>query len=127
MIPLLFIIMGAVVIYSLTLNGDYFGLQTLFTPDFGEVSNPSIWVAAISQILFSLGIDQAIMTIYTSYLSNGAKLTDSVFKVIFANCSFELFAAAGIFSILGFMVIILGVNIHNSRYWVIVRRFTRTS
>jgi NSS family neurotransmitter:Na+ symporter len=113
MIPLLFIIMIAIVIYSLTLNGAYLGLQTLFTPDWGEVFNPHMWVAAISQILFSLSIGSAIIPAYTSYLPKDSKLTNSAFKVVCANCGFELFTAVGIFSILGFMATTSGSDIHN--------------
>lgn len=111
MIPAIFIIMGLIVFYSLTLKGASFGLTTLFNPDWNEIYNPHIWIAAISQIIFSLAIGEGIILTYSSYLPENSKLTDNAITIISINCGFELFAAIGIFSILGFMATTTGVDI----------------
>lgn len=113
MIPLLFIMMALIIIYSLTLNGAFLGLQTLFTPKWSEIWNPNLWCAATSQILFSLGVGEAIIPAYTSYLPKGSKLNNNAFILVFANCGFELCTAVGIFSILGFMATSSGIDIHS--------------
>ena len=51
---------------------------------------------------------QAIALTYASYLPEGSKINDNVLLVVFANSSFEVFTAFGIFSILGFMSFLTG-------------------
>lgn len=103
LIPVLFILMAGIVIYALTLPGASIGIETLLQPDWSKLTDVNIWLAAFSQILFSLSMGQAIALTYASYLPEGSKLNDNVLLVVFANCTFEVFTAFGIFSILGFM------------------------
>ncbi|MDR3290918.1 MAG: sodium-dependent transporter [Methanobrevibacter sp.] len=113
MIPMIFIIMGIIVFYSLTLKGASFGLINLFTLNFNEIYNTHIWVAAITQILFSLSVGEGVLIAYASYLPKKTNLVKASFIVTCANCGFELFTAIGIFSILGFMSTTTGININN--------------
>ena len=103
LIPALFIIMIGIVLYALTLPGANIGIQTLLQPDWSKLFDINIWLAAFSQILFSLSMGQAIALTYASYLPEGSRLNDNVLLVVLANSSFEVFTAFGIFSILGFM------------------------
>ena len=103
LIPSLFIIMIGIVLYALTLPGANIGIQTLLQPDWSKLTDINIWLAAFSQILFSLSMGQAIALTYASYLPENSKLIDNVLLVVFANSSFEIFTAFGIFSILGVM------------------------
>ena len=103
LIPALFIIMVGVVLYALTLPGANIGIQTLLQPDWSKLTDINIWLAAFSQILFSLSMGQAIALTYASYLPEGSKLNDNVLLVVLTNSAFEIFTAFGMFSILGFM------------------------
>ncbi len=102
-IPLLFIIMAFIVIYSFTLPGAYVGIETLLTPDWSSLLNINIWLAAFGQIIFSLSIGQAMVYTYASYLPRNTKLIDEVLLVVAANSIYEIFVALGVFSILGYM------------------------
>ena len=95
--------MFGIVIYALTLPGAGIGIAALLNPDWNMLWNVQVWLAAFSQIIFSLSMGQAIALTYASYLPEGSKLNDNVLIVVFANCAFEVFTAFGIFSILGFM------------------------
>lgn len=103
LIPLLFILMFGIVVYSFTLPGKDIGISALLNPDWNMLFNIEVWLAAFSQIIFSLSMGQAIALTYASYLPEGAKLNDNVLIVVCANCLFEVFTAFGIFSILGYM------------------------
>jgi len=103
LIPSLFIIMIGIVLYALTLPGAGIGIETLLRPDWSKLTDINIWLAAFSQILFSLSMGQAIALTYASYLPEDSKITDNVLLVVFANSAFEIFTAFGIFSILGYM------------------------
>lgn len=101
--PLLFVMMIVIVLFALTLPGASIGVATLFTPDWNAIFNLRIWAAAFGQILFSLSIGMTITLAYASYLPDDVNIPKSALTVAFANSSFEVFTAVGVFSILGFM------------------------
>ena len=103
LIPALFVIMGIIIVYALTLPGAGIGINTLLTPDWSMLWNVDIWLAAFAQIIFSLSMGQAIALTYASYLPENSKLIDNVLIVVFSNSAFEICTAFGVFSILGFM------------------------
>src|SRR5690606_12527049 len=111
MIPLLLIVFLAIVIRAVTLPGAMTGLDAFFKPDFSQILNGSVWVAAYGQIFFSLSIAFAIMVTYSSYLPKKSDITNNAFITGFANSSFELLAGIGVFSILGFMAASQGVGV----------------
>ena len=103
LIPALFVIMGFIIIYALTLPGAEIGINTLLTPDWTKLTDVNIWLAAFAQIIFSLSMGQAIAVTYASYLPENSKLINNVFIVVASNSLFEICTAFGVFSILGYM------------------------
>ncbi|WP_240135974.1 sodium-dependent transporter [Streptomyces sp. MUM 178J] len=110
-IPLLVLFFVILVIRALTLDGAAEGLDALFAPDWSELDNGSVWVAAYGQIFFSLSIGFGIMVTYASYLGRRADLTGSAMVAGFANSSFEILAGIGVFATLGFMAAQAGVPV----------------
>lgn len=104
LMPLLFVMIALIVIYSFTLNGMGLGIKELLNPDWNYLWNINVWLAALGQTVFSLSIGQAIIVTYASYLPENTKLIDNVVLVVIINSVFEIFTALGVFSILGFMV-----------------------
>lgn len=102
-VPLLFVVMLFIVIFSLTLPGASIGLAELFNPDWSHLWHFDIWMAAFGQIFFSLSLGMGAGFTYASYTNDDIDLISSGLKVILANCAFENFAALGVFSILGYM------------------------
>ncbi len=111
MIPSLVVVFLIIVIRAITLPGALEGLDAFFKPDFGEILNPSVWVAAYGQIFFSLSIAFAIMITYSSYLPKKSDITNNAFITGFSNSGFELLAGIGVFSVLGFMAQTQGVGV----------------
>jgi NSS family neurotransmitter:Na+ symporter len=103
LIPLLFMIMIFIFIYSFTLPGFNIGIATLLTPDWSALLDINIWLAAFGQIIFSLSIGQAMVYTYASYLPENTKLINDVLIVVITNSIYEIFIAVGVFSILGYM------------------------
>ncbi|WP_122260676.1 sodium-dependent transporter [Ornithinimicrobium cerasi] len=102
-IPLLGVAFLGLVIRALTLPGAMDGLNAFFTPDWGALADLNVWIAAYSQIFFSLSIAFGIMVTYASYQRRKANMTSSGLVVAFANSSFEILAGIGVFATLGFM------------------------
>ena len=110
-VPILFIITGVIVIFSLTLPGAYIGLSELFNPDWSLLGHFDIWMAAFGQIFFSLSLGMGAGFTYASYTGDDIDLISSGLYVVIANSLFENIAALGVFSILGYMSFQSGVPV----------------
>ncbi|WP_409296973.1 sodium-dependent transporter [Peribacillus sp. SCS-26] len=111
MIPTLVVLFLIIVVRALTLDGAAAGLDAFFKPDWGEIANPKVWVAAYGQIFFSLSVGFAIMITYSSYLPKKTDISNNAFITGFANSGFELLAGIGVFAALGFMAQQQGVPV----------------
>ncbi|CAB0149916.1 hypothetical protein PSI9734_00490 [Pseudidiomarina piscicola] len=74
LMPLLFVLLIAMVIYILTLPGAGEGLKMYLTPDFSQVLEPNLIIRAMGQAFFSLSIGAACMMTYGAYLSKDENL-----------------------------------------------------
>ncbi|NGN92454.1 sodium-dependent transporter [Nocardioides sp. KC13] len=110
-IPVLVIAFGILVVRSLFLPGAAEGLDALFTPNWGALTDATVWAAAYGQIFFSLSIGFGIMITYASYVHKHTDMPGSGLVVGFANSSFELLAGIGVFAALGFMAQASGVAV----------------
>ena len=109
--PLLVVGFVILVVRALFLPGAVDGLNALFTPDFAALADPQVWVAAYSQIFFSLSVAFGIMMTYSSYRKRRSNMTAPGLVVAFANSSFEILAGIGVFATLGFFAYQQGVGI----------------
>ncbi len=111
-LPLLSLMFLALVVRAMFLPGATDGLNQFFTPDWAALTDAGVWIAAFSQIFFSLSIAFGIMITYSSYLPRRANLAPTGFVTAFANSSFELLAGFGVFATLGFMAFQQGVAVN---------------
>ena len=94
MMPLLFVIMIALAVRSLTLPGSSEGIDYLFRPDWSKVTSGT-FLAALGQAFFSLSLGSGMVITYGSYvkksenivrLSTETAIADTVFALI-AGCA----------------------------------------
>lgn len=102
--PLLIVLLLIILIRGITLPGAADGLELLFKPDFSQILNGSVWVAAYGQIFFTLSIAFAIMITYSSYLPDDADIVNNGFMTALLNSGFSILAGITIFSIVGYMM-----------------------
>ncbi|HIW64081.1 MAG TPA: sodium-dependent transporter [Candidatus Stackebrandtia excrementipullorum] len=110
-IPLLVVIFGFLVVWSLTLDGAVEGLNAFFTPEWNRLLDADVWLLVFGQLFFSLSIGFGIMVTYSSYLRRKADLSGSGLVVAFSNSSFEILAGIGVFAALGFMATSQGTTV----------------
>ncbi|MFV0440344.1 MAG: sodium-dependent transporter [Lachnospirales bacterium] len=103
LLPLLGITMVIIIIRGVTLEGSTIGLNVLFTPDFSKLLDAKVWMAAYSQVFFSLSVAMGVMITYSSYLPKDSDVVNTAFITGLANSAFEFTVAIGIFGILGYM------------------------
>ncbi len=102
--PLLIFLLLIILIRGLTLPGAAQGLEMLFKPDFSQIMDGGVWVAAYGQIFFTLSIAFAIMITYSSYLPDDADIVNNGFMTALLNSGFSIVAGIAIFSILGYLM-----------------------
>lgn len=73
LMPLLFLLLLAFCINSLTLPGASEGLTFLFKPDFSKI-DPSVLLGALGQAFFSLSLGLGCMMTYSSYFTSDTRL-----------------------------------------------------
>ena len=110
-LPLLVVAFVVLVVRALFLDGAAEGLNALFTPNWAALGDPNVWIAAYSQIFFSLSIAFGIMITYASYRKRRSNLTGPGLVVAFANSSFEILAGIGVFATLGFFAFQQGIEV----------------
>ncbi|RKY34582.1 MAG: sodium-dependent transporter [Candidatus Duberdicusella sinuisediminis] len=101
--PLLFILVGVLVFWSLGFPGSKQGLLVYLKPDFSRLKDPRVWIDAFSQIFFTLSLGFGIMIAYASYLPKKSQIVKDSIVISLTNCFFSVFAGLGVFSVLGYM------------------------
>ena len=103
LVPLLFVVMVLIVIFSLTLPGASIGLSALYTPDWSLLTDFNIWMLAFSQIIFSLCIGLSGTVTFAGYLKEDTDIISNTLVIALANSFFENISAIAVFSVLGYM------------------------
>jgi NSS family neurotransmitter:Na+ symporter len=76
MLPVLFLILVAFCVNSLTMPGAEDGVQFLFKPDFSKIT-PDVIFGAMGQAFFSLSLGLGCLITYSSYFNKDVKLVRS--------------------------------------------------
>lgn len=95
MMPLLLIIIIALSINSMTLEGSSKGLSFLFLPKFSELTANSV-LAALGQAFFSLSVGMGILLTYASYIPKKDNLISTSLKVIITDTLVAVLAGIAI-------------------------------
>jgi len=109
--PLLFLLIGILVVWSLTLQGAMQGIAVYLKPDFSLLATPQIWIDAFSQIFFTLSLAFGIMVTYASYLPRKADVVQDAVVVSVGNGLFSFIAGFAVFGTLGYMAHSLGLPV----------------
>ena len=110
-VPLPWIILLILALRGLTLDGSSAGIEYYLRPEWDALKKPSTWLAAYSQVFFSLTIGFGVMIAYASYRPRKTDVTNNAFIVSFANCLTSFLAGFVVFSVLGFLAFKNGVPV----------------
>ncbi len=101
--PLLFILMVALALWGLSLEGAGIGITAYLKPDFSKLASFKVWISAYSQIFFSLSLGFGIMIAYASYLPEKSNINGNALITAFADAGFSILAGFAVFTVLGYM------------------------
>ncbi|MFH1958596.1 MAG: sodium-dependent transporter [bacterium] len=111
LMPLLFAMTVILVVWAVNLPGARGGIVKYLKPDFLLLRSPKVWIAAFSQIFFSLSLGFGIMIAYASYLPRKTDLTGSAILISVGNCVYSLVAGFAVWGTLGYMAHIKNVPV----------------
>ena len=110
-VSLAWVALIVLVIRGLTLPGVAEGLNFYLDPNLAALGNVKVWFAAFSQIAFTLSLGMAGMFAYGSFIAKKADVSNNAVITSFANCATSFFAGFAVFSIVGFIMLALGIPV----------------
>jgi len=96
------IILIVLVIRGITLPGAIEGLKFYLTPKFSALLDYKVWLAAYSQVFFSLTVGFGVQITYASFLPKKADVVNNAFLVSLANNATSFIGGFAVFSTLGY-------------------------
>ena len=95
MMPVLYVIVLVIAIWTAMLPGASEGLSFLFNPDFSKI-DASVCAAALGQAFFSLSLGYGTMLTYASYVSKKEDIASSSTTIALSDLVFSLIASCAI-------------------------------
>jgi NSS family neurotransmitter:Na+ symporter len=113
LVPMATILLVIMAIRGLTLPGATEGLSFYLTPDFSKLGDAKIWLAAYSQVLWSIGLAGGIMITYASFLPKKSDINNNAIITSLADAGVSFFGGFITFSVLGYLAMSTGSGIDN--------------
>ena len=88
--PVLVIVICILAAYALTLPNSGAGVRFLLAPDWSALTRPSVYIAALGQAFFSLGIGMEVFVTYGSYMPRTFSLPSSAAAIAFGDSLFAI-------------------------------------
>ena len=107
-----FVVLVILFFQAIFLPGAAEGISFYLTPDFEKLLNSQVWQDAAVQIFYSLGPATGGLVTLASYNKFDNNCHRDAVLIAICNCSTSVFAGFVVFSILGFMAHITGLEIH---------------
>lgn len=98
LIPSLLLVVVIAMIRAVTLPGSLQGIEYLFTPDWSTLSDPTLWIEALTQNAWDTGAAWGLILTYAAYMRTRDDVTISAFQTGIGNNIVSLLAAVTIFS-----------------------------
>ena len=97
LMPALAVIIVGLAAYSLTLPGSGRGIAFMFLPDWSALMRPQVYLAALGQAFFSLGVGYGAMLTYGAYAGADQSLTRNALLAAAGDTIFALIAGVAVF------------------------------
>jgi len=97
LMPLLGVIVLVLAGYAVTLPGAAQGLAFLFRPDWSALGRPGLYLAALGQAFFSLGVGMGVLVTYASYVRADERLPRAAGMIAAGDTLFAIMAGIAVF------------------------------
>jgi NSS family neurotransmitter:Na+ symporter len=109
--PLPFILLLILFFRAITLDGALEGISYYIKPNFSLLLSPELWLAAITQVFFSLSVGFGVMIAYASFNNPKQSITRNAATVAIADTGLSLLAGFVVFGVLGHMALVNNIPI----------------
>ncbi len=109
--PLSLILLLVLFFRAITLEGALNGISYYLRPNFSLLLSLDLWVAAVSQVFFSLSLGFGVMIAYASFNSPKQSITRNAFALALASTGLSLLAGFVVFGVLGHMAFVQNIPI----------------
>jgi NSS family neurotransmitter:Na+ symporter len=99
LMPLLALIVVGLAVFALTLPGSFAGVRFLFTPDWTVLARPGVYLNALGQAFFSLGVGMAVFVTYGGYVDRNTRLPAAAGAIAIGDTVFAIVAGLAIFPV----------------------------
>lgn len=96
-------ILVTLLIRAATLENAAEGVKHFFTPDFSQLLDFGVWIAAATQMFYSLGIGWGALTAFASFNNREHNFVRDAYIITWVNAFTSLLAGVTVFSAIGFI------------------------
>ncbi len=96
LVPTLFVLLAIAALRAVTLPGAGEGLRFLFVPDFGQLGDYRLWLAALTQTAWSTGAGWGLVMVLGAYVAKGQGFVRTGIAAAFANNFASLLAGIAV-------------------------------
>jgi len=97
LMPLLGVIVAALALYAMSLPGAEKGLAFLFSPEWSALGRPALYLNALGQAFFSIGIGMAVFVTYGGYLQSSVRIPAAAAIIVVMDTLFSIAAGLAVF------------------------------
>ncbi|XP_033896678.1 sodium-dependent noradrenaline transporter-like isoform X1 [Acipenser ruthenus] len=108
-----YVVLFVLVIRGITLPGAMDGIRAYLHIDLKRLNNATVWIDAATQIFYSLGAGFGVLIAFASYNKFDNNCYRDAILTSTINCVTSFFSGFAIFSVLGYMAYMHGVNIED--------------
>ena len=102
-VPLPVVLLAVLLLRVVTLPGFLTGWFYYLKPDWSALLSTEVWIAAISQIFFTLTLAFGVMVTYASYNDQAEDVAQDSFITALTNSAISIFAGFVVFGVIGYM------------------------
>ena len=106
-----YVVLFILLVRGTTLPGASVGLRYYLVPDFSKLGDSKVWIAAASQIFYSTGIGWGTLIAFASYNDPSHNCARDAWLVPVINCGTSFLAGLVVFSVLGYLAELRGVDV----------------
>jgi len=112
-VPIPWLMLLILMVRGITLEGAMQGLEYFLEPDWSQLKNPGVWLAAFGQVFFSLSLAFGIMITYASFLHRKSDLNNNALIIALADFGTSVIAGITVFATMGALAIKAGQPVHD--------------
>ncbi len=98
LIPSLLLVLLVSFVKAISIEGSFEGIRYLFTPDWSSLTQPKVWIEALTQNAWDTGAAWGLILTYAAYMRSQDNITISAFQTGLGNNFVSLLAAVILFS-----------------------------